>query len=229
MKLYLAQAAGEPTGGLTGWAVDMIDALGGAGLALVTALDSVLFGALPVDVLMPLVGYTATQGAINIGTAIVCATVGSVLGSLVQYAVGARLGRDRARALLVKFPGVKPETVDRAEEWFARHGAKAVLFGRMLPAVRSLISIPAGAGRMPLPKFVLLTALGSLLWISALLLSGYLLGENWQRVTDIAGTFSYVALGALAVGVIVLVVKRRNRRRKEAATEVDEDARTEVR
>ncbi|MFG2350359.1 DedA family protein [Streptomyces phaeochromogenes] len=229
MMLHLAQTTGEPTGGLTGWAVDVIDALGGAGLALLTALDSMLFGVLPVDVLMPLVGYTATQGAINIGTAIVCATAGSVLGSLVQYTLGAHLGPDRARALLLKFPGIKTETVDRAEAWFARHGAKAVLFGRVLPVIRPLISIPAGAERMPLPKFVTLTALGTLTWTSSLLLSGYLLGENWHQVTDVAGTFSYVALGALAVGVILLVVMRRNRRRKAAATEVSASARTEVR
>ncbi|MGI3200613.1 DedA family protein [Streptomyces sp. GLT-R25] len=228
MMLHLAQTTGEPAGGLAGWAVDMIDALGGAGLALLTALDSMLFGALPVDVLMPLVGYTATQGAIDIGTAIVCATVGSVLGSLVQYALCAHLGPDRARALLLKFPGVKTETVDRCEAWFARHGAKAVLFGRVLPVIRPLISIPAGAERMPLPKFVMLTTLGTLAWTSALLLSGYVLGENWHRVTDIAGTFSYVALGALAVGVVLLVVKRRNRRRKEAANELGESARTDV-
>jgi len=227
--LYLAQATGEPTGGLAGWAVDVIDALGGPGLALLTALDSVLFGALPVDVLMPLVGYTATQGAINIGVAIACATTGTLVGSLALYALGARLGRDRARALLVKIPGFKPETVDRAEAWFGRHGSKAVLFGRMLPGIRPLISIPAGVERMPLPKFVVLTVIGSLTWNSTLLLAGYLLGENWHRVTEVAGGFAYVFLIALAAISVLVVVKRRSRRRKDSATVVGDSARTEVR
>ncbi|MFJ9212608.1 DedA family protein [Streptomyces sp. NPDC102264] len=217
MTLYLAQTTGEPTGGVGGWAFDVIDALGGLGVGVLTALDSMLFGALPVDMLLPLVGYSATRGAINIVVAIVCATAGAVVGGVLQYALGAKLGRDRARTLLVKVPGIKPETVDRAEAWFARHGAKAVLFGRVLPVVRPLISIPAGVERMALPKFVVLTAIGSLMWNAMLLGSGYLLGENWHRVVDILGYVPYVLIGALAVGV-PLFLRRRNRRRKNAAT-----------
>ena len=217
MMLYLAQTTGEPTVGVAGWAFDVIDALGGLGVGVLTALDSLAFGALPVDVLLPMIGYTASQGAINIVVAIVCAAAGVVAGSLVQYTLGARLGRDRARALLVKIPGIKPETVDRAEAWFARHGAKAVLFGRMLPVVRPIISIPAGVERMALPKFVLLSSIGSLIWNAILLGSGYLLGENWNRVVDIMGYVPYVFFGALAVGV-PLFLRRRNRRRKNAAT-----------
>ncbi|MEE1797796.1 VTT domain-containing protein [Streptomyces sp. JV176] len=217
MMLYLAQTTGEPTGGVAGWAFDVIDALGGLGVGVLTALDSLAFGALPVDVLLPLIGYTAGQGAINIVVAIVCAAAGVVAGSLFQYTLGARLGRDRARALLVRIPGIKPETVDRAEAWFARHGAKAVLFGRMLPVVRPIISIPAGVERMALPKFVLLSLIGSLIWNAILLGSGYLLGENWHRVVDIMGYVPYVFFGALAVGV-PLFLRRRNRRRKNAAT-----------
>ncbi|MEV7868908.1 DedA family protein [Streptomyces sp. NPDC088124] len=217
MMLYLAQTTGEPTGGVAGWAFDVIDALGGLGVGVLTALDSLVFGALPVDVLLPMIGYTASQGAINIVVAIVCAAAGVVAGSLFQYTLGARLGRDRARALLVKVPGIKPETVDRAEAWFARHGAKAVLFGRMLPVVRPIISIPAGVERMALPKFVLLSSIGSLIWNAVLLGSGYLLGDNWHRVVDIMGYVPYVFFGALAVGV-PLFLRRRNRRRKNAAT-----------
>ncbi|WP_329074989.1 DedA family protein [Streptomyces niveus] len=217
MMLHLAQTTGEPTGGLAGWAFDVIDALGGLGVGVLTALDSLAFGALPVDVLLPLIGYTASQGAINIGVAIVCAAAGVVAGSLVQYTLGARLGRDRARALLVKLPGIKPGSVDRAEAWFARHGAKAVLFGRMLPVVRPLISIPAGVERMPLPKFVVLSSIGSLIWNAMLLGAGYLLGENWHQVVDIMGYVPYVLIGVLAVGV-PFFLRRRNRRRKNAAT-----------
>lgn len=128
--------------------------------------------------------------------------------------------------MIINYTG---ERTDPAESWFARHGTKAVLFGRVLPVVRPLISIPAGAQRMPLPKFVTYTAIGCLLWTSALLLAGYVLGESWHRVTDVAGTFSYVALGALAVGIVLFRVRRRIRRRKEAAAEISEKTHTEVR
>lgn len=226
MQFFLAQAANEPTGGVAGWALDLIDSLGGVGLALLSALDS-MTSILPVDLLLPLVGYSATQGGILIGTAIACATAGSVTGFLILYAVGARLGRDRSRALLTKIPGMKAEGVDRAEAWFARHGAKAVLFGRMLPGVRCFISIPAGVNRMPLPKYLLFSALGSLMWNSTLLLSGYLLGENWHRISDVVGMLPYVLIGAAVLAVPIVLV-RRSRRKGQAETAGDDSEQVEV-
>ncbi|SEH00258.1 membrane protein DedA, SNARE-associated domain [Nonomuraea solani] len=222
MELSIAQPISEPTGGLAGWAIDLIDSLGEPGLALLCALDSML-SIVPADIVMPLVGFSAAQGAISLGAAIAWATAGSVAGSLVLYALGARLGRDRARALLTKIPGIKTETVDRTEAWFARHGAKAVVFGRLLPGFRSLISVPAGVERMPLPTFVLLTAIGSLMWNSILLVTGYLLGENWHRMADVTGMFQYVFFGALAVAAVFFVAKRRGRRRKQQAKTVVPD------
>lgn len=226
MQFFLAQAANEPTGGVAGWALDLIDSLGGVGLALLSALDS-MTSILPVDLLLPLVGYSATQGGILIGTAIACATAGSVTGFLILYAVGARLGRDRSRALLTKIPGMKAEGVDRAEAWFARHGTKAVLFGRMLPGVRCFISIPAGVNRMPLPKYLLFSALGSLMWNSTLLLSGYLLGENWHRISDVVGMLPYVLIGAAVLAVPIVLV-RRSRRKGQAETAGDDSEQVEV-
>ncbi|MEU6192270.1 DedA family protein [Streptomyces sp. NPDC047061] len=216
MQLLLAQATNEPTGGVAGWALDLIDSLGAVGLALLSALDS-MTSVLPVDLLLPLVGYSATQGGILIATAIACATAGSVTGFLVMYAIGARLGNDRARAALTKIPGIKAEGVDRAEAWFTRHGTKAVLFGRILPGVRCFISIPAGVHRMPLPKYVLFSALGSLIWNSTLLLSGYLLGENWHRITDAVGMLPYILIGVTVVAAPIVLIKRRRRRQGSVA------------
>ncbi|MGH1553805.1 DedA family protein [Streptomyces sp. L7] len=131
------------------------------GLALLSALDS-MTSILPVDLLLPLVGYSANQGGILIGTAILAATAGSMVGYLALYAVGARLGRERSRAVLTRIPGIKAEGVDRAEAWFLRHESMAVLFGRILPGGRCFVSIPAGVERMPLRKYLLLSGLGGL-------------------------------------------------------------------
>lgn len=219
MQSLLAQVANEPSTGMAGWALDLIDSLGAAGLAFLAALDS-MTSILPVDMLLPLVGYSATQGGIPIATAISAATAGSIVGYLAMYTVGARLGRERSRALLTKIPGIKAKSVDRAEAWFTRHGTKAVLFGRVLPGFRFIISVPAGVERMPLRKYVLLSGLGSLLWNSTLLVSGYLLGENWHRITDILGLLPYVLIGAAVLAVPLLLV-RRSRRKRKAAAELD--------
>lgn len=218
MWLYLAQAANEPVGGLAGWCVDLIDSLGGLGIALLSALDSMV-SIVPADLVMPLVGFSASQGGINLGVAIAWATAGSVLGSLVLHQLGWLLGRDRARAVVMKIPGVKAKTVDRAEAWFGRHGAMAVLFGRMLPGIRTLISLPAGVERMPVPKFLALTAVGGLMWNTTLLVAGYLLGSNWHVMANLVGVFTYVVFGAAVIAVVYVVVRRVQSKRADPELE----------
>jgi membrane protein DedA with SNARE-associated domain len=140
-------------------------------------------------------------------------TLGSVVGALALYGVGAVLGRDRTRALAGKLPLVKVRDVDKAEDWFARHGVKAVLIGRLVPVVRSLISVPAGVERMSLVLFLPLTAVGSLVWNSLLILAGYQLGERWHLVESSVGVFQKLVLVA-AVGAVgwFVVVQLRARR-----------------
>src|SRR6201999_449432 len=106
---------------------------------------------LPSEVILPLAGLSASQGHMSLVAAIIWTTIGSMAGSTVMYYLGAWLGRDRARALLLKLPMVKADEVDRTEAWFQRHGLKAVFIGRMVPVFRSLISIPAGVERMSYP------------------------------------------------------------------------------
>jgi membrane protein DedA with SNARE-associated domain len=148
--------------------------------------------------------------------AIVWTTIGSVAGAVVLYLIGALIGRDRTRAIVARVPLVKVSDVDRTEAWFARHGRKAVFFGRMVPLFRSFISIPAGIERMPMATFLVFTTLGSLIWNSLFVLAGYILGENRQIVEDYAGTYQNVvlAVGAIAVAAFVvtrLLAARRNR------------------
>src|ERR1700754_1792229 len=149
--------------GLAGWAVDLMDTMGAVGAGLAIFLEN-LFPPLPSEVILPLAGFTASRGDMNLAAAIIWTTVGSVVGALVWYAVGAAVGRDRTRAILAKLPLVKMTDVDKAEGWFAKHGVKTIFFGRMIPIFRSFISIPAGVERMSLPIFLLFTALGSAIW-----------------------------------------------------------------
>ncbi|WP_410784847.1 DedA family protein [Kribbella sp. C-35] len=208
----LLGAVQEPTGGVAGWAIDLMERLGPAGAGLAVALEN-LFPPLPSEVILPLAGFAAARGDFGLVAAIVFTTLGSIVGALALYGVGAVLGRDRTRALAGKLPLVKLRDVDKAEGWFERHGAKAVLIGRLVPVVRSLISVPAGVERMPVALFLPLTAVGSLVWNSVLILAGYQLGERWHLVESSVGVFQKLVIAA-AVGAVgwFVVVQIRARR-----------------
>jgi membrane protein DedA with SNARE-associated domain len=209
--MSVLQATQEPTG-LAGWATDLMERLGAPGAGLAVALEN-LFPPLPSEVILPLAGFAASRGDLGLAAAIVFTTLGSVVGALALYGVGAGLGRDRTRGLAGKLPLVKVEDVDKAEDWFNRHGPKAVLIGRLVPVVRSLISIPAGVERMSVPLFLLLTTVGSGIWNTLLIVAGYQLGERWHVVESSVGVFQWVVVGGAiaAVGWFV-VVKLRARR-----------------
>ncbi|TDD45313.1 DedA family protein [Kribbella antibiotica] len=202
--------ASEPTG-LAGWATDLMEQLGAPGAGLAVALEN-LFPPLPSEVILPLAGFAASRGDLGLVAAIIFTTLGSVVGALALYGVGAGLGRDRTRALAGKLPLVKIEDVDKAEDWFNRHGAKAVLIGRLVPVVRSLISVPAGVERLPVPLFLLLTTIGSGIWNTLLIFAGYQLGERWHVVESYVGIFQWVIVaGAVAAVGWFVVVKLRAR------------------
>jgi membrane protein DedA with SNARE-associated domain len=139
-----------------------------------------------------------------------------VVGALALYGLGAWLGRDRLLTVAERIPLMKVSDVERTERWFARHGTKAVFFGRMVPVFRSLVSVPAGLsgapsrtdeaqGRMPLGLFLALTTLGSGIWNTAFVLAGYQLGEDWHRVSDAVGLYSRVIVIAVVVGLLAFV------------------------
>ncbi|BCB86633.1 DedA family protein [Phytohabitans suffuscus] len=196
----------EP-GGVAGWATGLMETLGAPGAGLAVALEN-LFPPLPSELILPLAGFAASQGEISLVAAIVWTTIGSLTGALVLYGLGALLGRERMRAIAARVPLIEVSDVDRSEEWFARHGTKAVFLGRMLPLFRSFISIPAGIKRMPLPSFVLLTTLGSAIWNSVFILAGFALGENWHVVERYASWFQWVVVAAVVVAVAWFVTRR---------------------
>ncbi|MFC0628977.1 DedA family protein [Kribbella deserti] len=205
-------AVDEPTGGVAGWAIDMMEKLGGPGAGLAIALEN-LFPPLPSEVILPLAGFAASRGDFGLVSAIVWTTLGSIVGALALYGIGAVLGRKRTRALAGKLPLVKIEDVDKAEAWFERHGPKAVLIGRLVPVVRSLISVPAGVERMNIALFLALTATGSLIWNSLLIIAGHQLGEQWHLIEQYVGVLQKVVIVAV-VGAVAWFVYSRIRRKR---------------
>jgi membrane protein DedA with SNARE-associated domain len=222
----LAQQAGSTPGGLVNFVTDLVEALGGPGAGMAVALEN-LFPPIPSEVILPLAGFVASQGRMSLLGAVIWTTLGSVSGAVVLYWIGALLGRDRVRAIAVRLPLVKLSDVDRTEQWFLRHGGKAVFFGRMIPIFRSLISIPAGLERMPMGRFLLYTTLGSLIWNTAFIMAGYALGENWHVVEGYVGAFQNVVIVVCAlVAVGFVVVRLRARRTTGRDTAVNPLART---
>ncbi|PZT69588.1 DedA family protein [Streptomyces sp. SW4] len=189
------------------WINDLMDGLGAPGAGIAIALEN-LFPPLPSEVILPLAGFAASSGRMDLLAVLLWTTAGSVIGALALYGVGALLGRDRTLAIAARLPLVKVADIEKTEAWFQRHGTKAVFFGRMIPIFRSMISVPAGVERMPLPVFLGLTTLGSAIWNTAFVLAGYTLGDNWSRVTDIASAYSKVVLVAAAVALLAFVVVR---------------------
>ncbi|MFJ7497523.1 DedA family protein [Streptomyces sp. NPDC097727] len=207
MDLVTLGLSQEPAGGVAGWAADLVDTMGGPGAGLAIALEN-LFPPLPSEVILPLTGFAAGQGVIGLASALFWTTLGSVVGAVVLYWIGMLFGRDRMHAIWARLPLVRSSDLERTEQWFAKHGTKAVLLGRMVPIFRSLISVPAGVERMSLPLFVTLTAVGSLLWNSVLVMAGYWLGDRWDLVETYVGVLSKAVLVLVLAAVIVYVSLR---------------------
>ncbi|MEW2371422.1 DedA family protein [Streptomyces sp. NPDC006656] len=205
----------QPAGGFAGWAAGLVDTMGGPGAGLAIALEN-LFPPLPSEVILPLTGFAAGQGVLSLVSALFWTTSGSVAGALALYWIGMLFGRERMHAIWARLPLVKASDLRRTEEWFARHGTKAVFFGRMVPIFRSLISVPAGVERMPMPVFLMLTAWGSLIWNSVLVLAGYWLGDQWDVVEAYVGVLSKAVLVMVVAAMVAYLAVRLRGRGREA-------------
>ncbi|MGV8972887.1 MAG: DedA family protein [Rhodoglobus sp.] len=203
--------------GVAGWAVHLMQSLGVLGAALAIALENV-FPPLPSEVILPLAGFTASQGTFGLLSAIVWTTLGSVVGAAVLYLLGTAIGRDRTRAVMARVPLVSLQDIDRSEAFFARHGRTAVFVGRMVPVFRSLISIPAGVERMAPVTFLLLTAAGSAIWNTIFVCAGYLLGANWGAVQQYVGVFQWIVIATVVVLLAWFALNRIKSRRAAQGT-----------
>jgi membrane protein DedA with SNARE-associated domain len=200
--------------GLEERVVDIIERFGYAGIALLIALETV-FPPLPSEIILPLGGFTASRGDLTLWGVMLAATLGSVTGALILYGVGRWFGQERLYWLVDRYGRyvmLKQSDIDKANDWFERYSGKAVIIGRLVPVVRSLVSIPAGMTKMPLPTFIIYTTLGSAAWNGILVGSGYILGDNWEEVEQYVGYLQYAVIAG-AIGLVGWFVWHRLRTR----------------
>jgi membrane protein DedA with SNARE-associated domain len=210
--LVAAQDGQSELTGLAGLITDIIAALGPIGVGVLVALETV-FPPIPSELILPLSGYLASRGRMSLAAVVIGATLGSLAGALALYWAGAALGQKRLRRLAERTPLVEVDDLERAEGWFDRHGGLAVLIGRVIPVVRSLVSVPAGVERMPLWRFVLYTIIGSGVYNLVLIGLGYVLGSRWQTVEQYSNYLNYAIYAAILVAVGLFALKRVRRRR----------------
>ncbi|RBY79717.1 DedA family protein [Blastococcus sp. TF02A-26] len=222
---FLAAAASDE-GGITAWLLDLVDTLGPLGVGFSILLETVI----------PPIPSEAVLGAAGVlidtpwdfFLVVLFATIGSVLGAIFFYYVGRALGPRRSHAFLDRLPLVETEDVDKTFEWFEKHGRAAVFFGRMVPIVRSFISVPAGVVRMPFGQFLLYTAAGSLIWNTLLVTLGWLARDFIEANLHY---LDYVVV-AVVVGAVAWFVYRKAtgklRRPRDAGADLPVDERDQA-
>jgi membrane protein DedA with SNARE-associated domain len=196
------------------WITNTMNSLGYWGIGLLMFLEN-LFPPIPSELIMPLAGFTVARGDMEFAPVIVAGVVGTVLGALPWYYAGKILGEQRLKKLADRYGRwltISSKDITKAKSWFDKQGGKAVFICRLVPGVRTLISLPAGISRMPLVPFLLYSTLGTLLWVGLLTYAGYVLGDNYELVDEYLGPVSKIVLAALIFAFIIFVVKRNMRR-----------------
>lgn len=195
------------------WITGVVERTGYFGVALLMLAENV-FPPIPSELIMPLAGFAAARGGLDIVLVVVAGTAGSLLGAVLWYYAGRWIGPGRLKqwtAAHGRWFTVSPDEVDRATAWFQRHGGKAVLAGRVVPAVRTLISVPAGVAGMPLAPFLLCSTIGTAVWSGLLARAGYLLEGQYRAVADYVNPASNAITGLIALCYLYRVVTFRRR------------------
>ena len=195
------------------WITGLVEQTGYLGIALLMLAENV-FPPIPSELIMPMAGFTAARGKLSMVGVVVAGTAGSLAGALLWYYIGRWIGLERLKRWAAKhgrWLTISPEEVDEAVAWFNRHCGKAVLVGRLIPAVRTLISVPAGVAGMALMRFLTYSALGTALWTALLATAGYLLEDQYQKVGDYLNPVSNVILGLIVLGYVYRVITFRRR------------------
>ena len=200
----------------------MMETLGPFGIALLMFLENV-FPPIPSELIMPLAGYQAASGQMSLLMVILAGTVGSLAGVIPWYYAGRFVGERRLKRFTERhgrWLTMGPEDVDAADRWFRKYGIAAVLFGRLVPAVRTLISVPAGIAKMSFLTFLIFSAIGSAAWTTLLAYAGYALGQNYEAVESYVGPVSNAVLIAI-VGFYIYRVATFDRTHARAETTDD--------
>lgn len=190
---------------MTTWIFSFIDHFGYLAVILLIAIENV-FPPIPSEVILSFGGFMTHQTKMTIFGLIIASTIGAVIGALILYWIGTLLDQERLEKLfahkLFKRLGFKKEDVTRSIQWFNHHGIKAIFFGRCIPVIRSLISIPAGIAKVKLSKFLVLTTLGSLIWNTVLIGLGSFMGSKWEVIVIVFEEYSLIVVALLSISII---------------------------
>jgi len=201
---------GNILGALANFAINLVSNLGYPGIVLAMALENI-FPPIPSEVIMPLAGYLTTTGRFNFYLTVAAGVLGSLIGAVVLYYVGIWLGDQRLRKFLDHYGRLLMTTtkdLDAAEKWFNHHGEKSVFLCRMVPIVRSVISVPAGLVKMRIRRFMFLTALGTFLWTTFEAIMGVALGKNWYLIGPVMKKFDFLVVGVFGALVVYYVFRK---------------------
>jgi membrane protein DedA with SNARE-associated domain len=172
-----------------------------------------LFPPIPSELIMPLAGFTVAQGKMNFGIAVFAGTVGTMLGTYAWYFLGKLVNYQRLQIWTDRYGKwihVTANDIDRVNNWFNKHGSKAVFFGRMVPGIRTLISLPAGMNNMPIVTFTIYSLVGTTIWTLALTAGGFFLGDNYASIEQYLAPISKLVLFGL-IGLIAYFIFKKMR------------------
>ncbi len=189
--------------------VELVRSTGALGVGVLMFLENV-FPPIPSELIMPLGGYLAGKGDLPFWPVVLAGAAGSLLGATLWYAVGRRLGKERLKRWAGRhgaWVAMTPDEIERASAWFERHGGWSVFICRMIPFLRTVISVPAGIARMALAPFLLYTAAGTLIWTAALAWAGRVLGSQFSQVGSVLGWVTWVVIGVATAWYLYRVVK----------------------
>ena len=196
------------------WITNTMNSLGYWGIGLLMFLEN-LFPPIPSELIMPLAGFTVAQGKLNFALVVLAGVLGTVIGALPWYYIGKVFGEQRLKSWADKYGkwlSISSKDIDKAMGWFNRHGGKAVFICRLVPGVRTLISLPAGICNMHLVPFLIYSTIGTTLWVGLLTYAGYALGDNYELVDEYLAPVSKIVLATLVIGLILWVVRKNMRR-----------------
>ncbi len=198
------------------WITDVMESYGYLGILLMIALENV-FPPIPSEVILTFGGFMTHNTSLTVLGVIVTATLGSVIGAIVLFYIGKLLGAQRLERIVDKYGRIlriKKQDIAKANGWFDKYGYLAVFLCRMVPLIRSLISIPAGMANMRLTPFLLFTTLGSLIWNAILVSVGAAVGDNWHDIVAFMDVYSNIAYAFIAIIIIIVAVLYIRRARK---------------
>ena len=205
-----------------GWIESLIAAIGYPGIVLAMALENI-FPPIPSEAVLPFAGALSAKGEMNFWGAVAAGTVGSLIGAVVLYAIGyfaREAGVRRIVEAYGKYALISEKDLDRAVAWFERYGEAIIFFGRLIPLIRSIISVPAGYTRMNMARFLIYTTLGTTVWNLILTYVGWILGENWADISELMAPYeigALVVMGLAVVGFVGWRVVRWRRGRRSAS------------